>query len=167
MALIRDLGGCQSAFDAYLLHLSLGTLPLRMERHSNNAVEVAEYLEKHPSVEWVRYPGLASHPQNDMAKVYLKNGCGGMMAFSIRGGVRAGKRFIESLDLIGHMANLGDSRTIVIHPASTTHSQLTPEQRAAAGIGEGLIRLSVGLEDFKDIREDLASALSAASAQNG
>ncbi len=89
------------------------------------------------------------------------------MAFSIRGGVRAGKRFIESLDLIGHMANLGDSRTIVIHPASTTHSQLTPEQRAAAGIGEGLIRLSVGLEDFKDIREDLASALSAASAQNG
>lgn len=166
MALIRDLGGCQSPFDAYLLRLSLGTLPLRMERHSNNALEVAKYLEGHPSVEWVSYPGLASHPQNDMAKVYLKDGCGGMIAFSIRGGIQAGKMFIESLDLIGHMANLGDSRTIVIHPASTTHSQLIPEQRAAAGVGEGLIRLSVGLEDISDIIEDLASALSAASAQD-
>jgi O-acetylhomoserine (thiol)-lyase len=122
-------------------------------------LEIAEFLEKHPSVEWVRYPGLASHPQNDMAKVYLKNGCGGMIAFSVRGGVKAGRKFIESLDLIGHMANLGDSRTIVIHPASTTHSQLTPEQRKTAGIGEGLIRLSVGLEDSVDIIEDLAAAL--------
>ena len=163
MALVRDLGGCQSAFDAYLLHLSLGTLPLRMERHSNNALEAARFLEEHPSVEWVRYPGLASHPQNDMARVYLKKGCGGMIAFSIKGGVTAGKKFIENLDLIGHMANLGDSRTIVIHPASTTHSQLTPEQRASAGIGEGLIRLSVGLEDIEDIKGDLSAALSAAS----
>lgn len=165
MALVRDLGGCQSAFDAYLLHLSLGTLPLRMERHSNNALEAARFLEEHPSVEWVRYPGLASHPQNDMARVYLKKGCGGMIAFSIKGGVTAGKKFIENLDLIGHMANLGDSRTIVIHPASTTHSQLTPEQRASAGIGEGLIRLSVGLEDIEDIKGDLSAALSAASTQ--
>ena len=163
MALVRDLGGCQSAFDAYLLHLSLGTLPLRMERHSNNALEAARFLEEHPSVEWVRYPGLASHPQNDMARVYLKKGCGGMIAFSIKGGVTAGKKFIENLDLIGHMANLGDSRTIVIHPASTTHSQLTPEQRASAGIGEGLIRLSVGLEDLEDIKGDRSAALSAAS----
>ena len=165
MALVRDLGGCQSAFDAYLLHLSLGTLPLRMERHSNNALEAARFLEEHPSVEWVRYPGLASHPQNDMARVYLKKGCGGMIAFSIKGGVTAGKKFIENLDLIGHMANLGDSRTIVIHPASTTHSQLRPEQRASAGIGEGLIRLSVGLEDIEDIKGDLSAALSAASTQ--
>ena len=163
MAMVRDLGGCQSPFDAYLLHLSLGTLPLRMERHSMNALAVALFLEGHASVEWVRYPGLSSHPQNDMAKVYLKNGCGGMIAFSVKGGIEAGKKFIEALDLIGHMANLGDSRTIVIHPASTTHSQLTPEQRMAAGIGEGLIRLSVGLEDAEDIIEDLSSALSSAS----
>ena len=163
MAMVRDLGGCQSPFDAYLLHLSLGTLPLRMERHSRNALETAQFLERHPSVEWVRYPGLSSHPQNDMAKVYLKDGCGGMIAFSVKGGIEAGKKFIEALDLIGHMANLGDSRTIVIHPASTTHSQLTPQQREAAGIGEGLIRLSVGLEDLDDIIEDLSSALSSAS----
>ncbi len=163
MALVRDLGGCQSAFDAYLLHLSLGTLPLRMAMHSSNALKTAKFLEGHPCVEWVRYPGLESHPQNDMAKIYLKEGCGGMMAFSIRGGVEAGKRFIDSLDLIGHMANLGDSRTIVIHPASTTHSQLTPQQRAAAGIGEGLIRLSTGLENIEDITEDLNAALKTAA----
>ena len=163
MAMVRDLGGCQSPFDAYLLHLSLGTLPLRMERHSMNALAAARFLEGQSSVEWVRYPGLSSHPQNDMAKVYLKNGCGGMIAFSVKGGIEAGKKFIEALDLIGHMANLGDSRTIVIHPASTTHSQLTPQQREAAGIGEGLIRLSVGLEDIDDIIEDLSTALSSAS----
>ena len=163
MAMVRDLGGCQSPFDAYLLHLSLGTLPLRMERHSMNALAAARFLEGQSSVEWVRYPGLSSHPQNDMAKVYLKNGCGGMIAFSVKGGIEAGKKFIEALDLIGHMANLGDSRTIVIHPASTTHSQLTPQQREAAGIGEGLIRLSVGLEDIDDIIEDLSAALSSAS----
>ncbi|NLW61055.1 MAG: O-acetylhomoserine aminocarboxypropyltransferase/cysteine synthase, partial [Synergistaceae bacterium] len=153
----------QSPFDAYLLHLSLGTLPLRMERHSSNALAIAQFLEGHPSVEWVRYPGLSSHPQNDMAKVYLKDGCGGMIAFSVKGGIEAGKKFIEALDLIGHMANLGDSRTIVIHPASTTHSQLTRQQREAAGIGEGLIRLSVGLEDSDDIIADLSAALSSAS----
>lgn len=163
MAMVRDLGGCQSPFDAYLLHLSLGTLPLRMERHSSNALAIAQFLEEHPSVEWVRYPGLSSHPQNDMAKVYLKDGCGGMIAFSVKGGIEAGKKFIEALDLIGHMANLGDSRTIVIHPASTTHSQLTRQQREAAGIGEGLIRLSVGLEDSDDIIADLSAALSSAS----
>ena len=163
MAMVRDLGGCQSPFDAYLLHLSLGTLPLRMERHSMNALAAARFLEGQSSVEWVRYPGLSSHPQNDMAKVYLKNGCGGMIAFSVKGGIEAGKKFIEALDLIGHMANLGDSRTIVIHPASTTHSQLTRQQREAAGIGEGLIRLSVGLEDSDDIIADLSAALSSAS----
>ena len=163
MAMVRDLGGCQSPFDAYLLHLSLGTLPLRMERHSMNALAAARFLEGQSSVEWVRYPGLSSHPQNDMAKVYLKNGYGGMIAFSVKGGIEAGKKFIEALDLIGHMANLGDSRTIVIHPASTTHSQLTRQQREAAGIGEGLIRLSVGLEDSDDIIADLSAALSSAS----
>lgn len=159
LAILRDLGGCQSPFDAYLLHLSLRTLPLRMERHSRNAMEVAGFLESHPAVEWVSYPGLSGHPQSDMAKVYLKNGCGGMIAFSVKGGLEAGKKFIENLDMIGHMANLGDSRTLVIHPASTTHGQLTPQQREEAGIGEGLIRLSVGIEDSCDIIEDLTSAL--------
>jgi len=162
-AIVRDLGGCQSAFDAYLLHLSLGTLALRMERHSENALKVAEFLKSHPSVEWVRYPGLPSHPQNDMARVYLKNGCGGMIAFSVKGGVEAGRRLLDSLKLIGHMANLGDSRTIIIHPASTTHSQLTTEQRISAGLSDGLIRLSVGLEDAADIIDDLDAGLRAAA----
>lgn len=162
-SIIRDLGGCPSAFDAYLLHLSLATLPLRMKRHSENALEVAKFLAAHPSVEWVSYPGLPNHPQNDMAKVYLKEGCGGMMAFSVKGGIEAGRRLLDSLELIGHMANLGDSRTLIIHPASTTHSQLSKEQRAAAGLSDGLIRLSVGLEEAKDIINDLAMGLEAAA----
>lgn len=136
-----------------------------MERHSKNALEVARFLEAHPSVEWVSYPGLDSHPQNDMAKVYLKDGCGGMLAFSVRGGVDAGKRLLENFQLIGHMANLGDSRTIAIHPASTTHSQLTSEQRLAAGLSEGLIRLSVGIEDVHDIINDLQAGLDAVEVQ--
>lgn len=162
-SIIRDLGGCPSAFDAYLLHLSLATLPLRMKRHSENALEVAKFLAAHPSVEWVSYPGLPNHPQNDMAKVYLKDGCGGMMAFSVKGGIEAGRRLLDSLELIGHMANLGDSRTLIIHPASTTHSQLSKEQRAAAGLSDGLIRLSVGLEEAKDIIDDLTMGLEAAA----
>lgn len=162
-SIIRDLGGCPSAFDAYLLHLSLATLPLRMKRHSENALEVAKFLAAHPSVEWVSYPGLPNHPQNDMAKVYLKEGCGGMMAFSVKGGIEAGRRLLDSLELIGHMANLGDSRTLIIHPASTTHSQLSKEQRAAAGLSDGLIRLSVGLEEAKDIIDDLTMGLEAAA----
>ena len=162
-SIIRDLGGCPSAVDANLLHLSLATLPLRMKRHSENALEVAKFLAAHPSVEWVSYPGLPNHPQNDMAKVYLKEGCGGMMAFSVKGGIEAGRRLLDSLELIGHMANLGDSRTLIIHPASTTHSQLSKEQRAAAGLSDGLIRLSVGLEEAKDIIDDLTMGLEAAA----
>lgn len=162
VSIIRDLGGCPSAFDGWLLHLSLATLPLRMARVSENALTVAEYLESHPRVEWVRYPGLVSHPQNDMAEIYLKEGCGGMMAFSIKGGLEAGKIFLNSLELIGHMANVGDSRTLAVHPASTTHSQMTPQERAEIEIGEGLVRLSVGLEDSRDIIADLEQALEAA-----
>lgn len=164
-SIIRDLGGCPSAFDAYLLHLSLGTLPLRMRRHSDNALAVAKFLENHPAVEWVKYPGLESHPQHDMANVYLADGCGGMMALSIKGGVEAGAKLLDSLKLIGHMANLGDSRSLIIHPASTTHSQLSPEQRRAAGIEDGLIRLSVGIEDAEDIIEDLTQGLKAATGE--
>ena len=161
-AILRDLGGCPSAFDAYLLHLSLGTLCLRMERHSANGLSVARFLEAHPMVEWVRYPGLESHPQNDMAKVYLKDGCGGMIAFGVKGGVEAGRKLVDSLELIGHMANLGESRTLIIHPASTTHSQLTTAQRAAAGLSDGLLRLSVGVENVEDITADLEKGLAAA-----
>lgn len=158
-AIVQDMGGCQSPFNSYLLHLSLATLPLRMERHSSNALKVAKFLEAHPAVEWVRYPGLESHPQHDLASVYLKDGCGGMLAFSVKGGVAAGKKLIDSLGLITQMANLGDSRTIIAHPASTTHSQMTKEQREEAGVGDGLIRLSVGLEDADDIIADLDAAL--------
>lgn len=161
-SVLRDMGGCPSAFDAYLLHLSLSTLALRMARHSENGLAVAKFLEKHPQVEWVRYPGLKSHPQNDMAKVYLKDGCGGMMAFGVKGGIEAGRKLVDSLSLIGHMANLGQTRTLIIHPASTTHSQLTSGQRAEAGLSDGLLRLSVGLEDAADIITDLKKGLDAA-----
>lgn len=161
-SVMRDMGGAPSPFDAYLLHLSLGTLPLRMKRHSENALEVAKFLRSHEAISWVSYPGLEEHPQNDMAKVYLKEGCGGMIAFTVKGGIEAGRKLIDSLTLIGHMANLGDSRTIITHPASTTHSQLTAEQRQAAGISDGLIRLSVGIEDVPDIIADLANALAQA-----
>lgn len=163
VSIIRDLGGCPSAFDGWLLHLSLATLPLRMERMSSNALAVAKFLENHPQVEWVLYPGLDSHPQNDLAKIYLKEGCGGMIAFSVKGGLEAGRNFLNSVSLIGHMANVGDSRTLVVHPASTTHSQMTPQQRAEVEIGEGLIRLSTGLEDVADIIADLEQALRAAA----
>ncbi|EFQ24335.1 O-acetylhomoserine sulfhydrolase [Aminomonas paucivorans DSM 12260] len=160
--LLRDLGGTPSAFDSYLLRQSLGTLPLRMARHSENALTVARYLQDHRQIDWVRYPGLDSHPQRERAKRYLPDGCGGMVACGIRGGVEAGRRFLDALELFGHMANLGDSRSLAIHPASTTHSQLTREERLAGGIEDGLIRLSVGLEDPRDLVEDLDRAFSAA-----
>ena len=150
------------AFDSYLLRQSLGTLPLRMARHSENALTVARYLQDHRQIDWVRYPGLDSHPQRERAKRYLPDGCGGMVACGIRGGVEAGRRFLDALELFGHMANLGDSRSLAIHPASTTHSQLTREERLAGGIEDGLIRLSVGLEDPRDLVEDLDRAFSAA-----
>lgn len=162
-SIIRDLGGCPSAFDGFLLHTALATLSLRMAKHSENALKVAEYLEAHPAVEWVSYPGLGSHPQRDLAKQYLKDGCGGMMAFSIKGGIEEGRKLLDTLSLIGHMANLGDSRSLIIHPATTTHSQLSQEQREDAGITDGLLRLSIGIEDVEDILDDLGKALDAIS----
>ena len=161
-SILRDLGGSVSPFDAYLMRLSLATLALRMKRHSENAMEVAAYLEKHPQVEWVLYPGLESHPQRDMAKVYLKDGCGGMMAVEVKGGVEAGRKFVDALKMIRHAANLGEARTLVTHPASTTHSQLSPEQRREAGISDGMLRLSVGMEDPCDIIADLERGFAAA-----
>ncbi len=159
---LRDLGGCLSPFNAYLLTLGLTTLELRMRRHSETALFLAEFLEAHPAVAWVRYPGLHSHPQFIFARRYLVPGCGGMMAFCLRGGREVGKRFVEHLELFGHVANVGDVRSLVVHPASTTHAQLSEAERAAAGVEEGLIRLSIGLEDPEDLRADLARALQAA-----
>ncbi|MCX7829221.1 MAG: O-acetylhomoserine aminocarboxypropyltransferase/cysteine synthase [Thermanaerothrix sp.] len=157
--LLRDMGGCPSPFDSYLLKLSCGTLPLRMRRHSENGMAVARYLKGHRKVRWVRYPGLEEHPTHDLALRYLDGLYGGMVAFCLDGGVEEGRRFLEGLRLFGHMANLGDSRSLAIHPASTTHSQLPQEDRRAAGIDDGLIRLSVGLEDPEDLIADLEAAL--------
>ena len=166
-SILRDLGGCLSPFNAYLLHLGLATLPLRMARHSENALEVASFLEGHPGVEWVRYPGLSSHPQKALSDRYLPNGAGGMLAFCIKGGVEAGKDFLKSLKLFATVANLGDSRSMALHPASTTHGQLSPADRKAAGIEDGLIRLSVGIEEAGDILADLDQALEKAARIGG
>ena len=157
--ILRDMGACQSPFNSFLLLLGLETLHLRMERHSQNALEVAKYLEAHKNVSWVSYPGLASHPNHALAKKYLPNGSGGILTFGIKGGLCAGRKFIDSLRLISHLANVGDAKSCVIHPASTTHSQLTPKQRAAAGSPDDLIRFSVGIEHISDIINDLEQAL--------
>lgn len=159
---IRDLGPCMSPFNAFLLLQGLETLHLRMERHSENAREVAEFLEDHPKVDWVAYPGLPGHPTHDLAEKYLRNGFGGMVGFGIKGGAEAGRKFIESLELFSHLANVGDAKSLAIHPWSTTHSQLTPEQRREGGVTEDFIRLSVGIEDIEDILEDLEQALGGA-----
>jgi len=159
--LLRDLGACLSPFNAFLFLQGTETLSLRMERHSSNALRVARWLEKHPNVTWVRYPGLPSHPSHRQAKRYLPRGCGGMVGFGIKGGLRAGKRFINAVKLCSHLANIGDAKTLVIHPASTTHSQLTPKQQRACGITPDSIRLSVGIETADDIIADLDQALRA------
>ncbi|HNE05040.1 MAG TPA: PLP-dependent transferase, partial [Anaerolineales bacterium] len=133
----------------------------RMDRHVQNAQAVAEFLEKHPKVSWVKYPGLKSHPDYDRAKKYLPKGAGAILGFGIKGGAAAGKKFIESLQLFSHLANVGDARSLAIHPATTTHSQLTEEQQVTAGVSPDFVRLSIGLEDFEDIKWDLDQALNA------
>lgn len=157
--MLRDLGACQSPFNAFLLLLGLETLPLRMRQHSAGARAVAEFLAQHPSVAWVQYPGLASHPSFGLAEKYLRGGHGGMLVFGMKGGIEAGARFIDNVKLFSHLANVGDAKSLVIHPASTTHSQLSPEQRVAAGVGDDLIRVSVGLEGVGDLLADLDQAL--------
>ena len=157
--ILRDMGACQSPFNSFLLLQGLETLHLRMERHSQNALEVAKYLEAHEKVTWVSYPGLESHPDYALAKKYLPNGAGGILTFGIKGGLDAGRKFIDSLLLISHLANVGDAKSCVIHPASTTHSQLTPKQRTEAGSPDDLIRFSVGIEHVSDIINDLEQAL--------
>lgn len=159
---LRNLGACISPDNAWLFLQGIETLPLRMQRHCENALAVAEFLKEHPDVAWVRYPGLEDDPSHQIARRYLKNGFGGMVVFGVRGGRQAGARFINSLKLFSHLANVGDAKSLAIHPASTTHSQLSEEQQRQAGITPELVRLSVGLENINDIIEDLNQALAAA-----
>lgn len=157
--LLRDLGPALSPFNAFLFLQGLETLPLRVERHSSNALKVAEYLNDHPLVEWVNYPGLKDHHSHTLAKKYLNGKFGAMLGFGIKGGLEAGKKFIDNVELLSHLANIGDAKTLVIHPASTTHQQLTEEERKATGVTDDFIRMSVGLEDIEDIIADIDQAL--------
>ncbi len=157
---LRDLGAAASPFNAWMFLQGLETLHLRMERHSENAMKIASFLESHPGVNWVQYPGLSSHKDHDLAEKYFhRKMYGGMMGFGIKGGLEAGRKFINSLKLFSHVANVGDAKSLAIHPASTTHQQLTSEERASAGVTDDFIRLSIGIESFDDIREDLEQAL--------
>ena len=161
---LRDLGGAMSPFNAFLFLLGLETLSLRMERHVHNAVGVARFLERHPAVERVRYPGLPSSPYRPLVERYLPRGAGSIFVFDLAGGRDAGRRFIDALSLWSHLANVGDAKSLVIHPASTTHRQLSDAELGAAGVGPGSIRLSVGLESVEDLLADLECGLAAASA---
>jgi O-acetylhomoserine (thiol)-lyase len=160
--ILRDVGAQMAPMDAWLLLLGLETLPIRMEAHVRNAVAIAEFLSKRPEVEWVSYPGFASHPQHSLAKKYLPRGAGSIFTFGIRGGRETGRRFIDALELWSHLANVGDMKSLVIHPASTTHSQLSDEEMRKAGVAPEGVRLSVGLEDLDDLTWDLDNALKSA-----
>jgi O-acetylhomoserine (thiol)-lyase len=159
--MLRDLGGCMSPMNAFLTLLGIETLPLRMERHCRNAEAVAEFLKGHPKVSWVNYPGLAEHAAHEIAARYLSGGFGGIVGFGVKGGLEAGKRFINSLTLVSHLANIGDARTLAIHPASTTHQQLSAEEQQQTGVTPDFVRLSIGIEDADDIIADLDQALRA------
>ncbi|HTX43218.1 MAG TPA: PLP-dependent transferase, partial [Methanocella sp.] len=159
VTLLRDIGPALSPFNSFLFLQGLEDLPLRQRKHSENALAIARHLEKHPKVKFVYYPGLESFFGHKVAKKYLKVSFGGLVAFEIKGGVPAGKKFIESVRLLSHLANIGDAKTLVIHPASTTHQQLTEEEQRTTGVTPGLIRLSIGLEDVKDIIADIDQAL--------
>jgi len=158
---LRDTGAAQSPWGAFLTLLGLETLHLRLERHSKNALAVAEFLEKHPAVAWVNYPGLPSHPDYASAKKYLPDGQGAIVGFGIKGGKDAGTKLINSVKLFSHLANIGDAKSLIIHPATTTHSQLTPEEQAQTGVTPEYVRLSVGIEDVRDVIADLDQALHA------
>jgi O-acetylhomoserine (thiol)-lyase len=162
VTLLRDMGAALSPFNSHQFLLGLETLYLRQKRHSENAIEIAMWLKKHPQVSWVTYPGLEDGPGYKVASKYLKKGFGGLVGFGIKGGLGAGRKFIDSVKLISHVANIGDAKSLVIHPASTTHQQLTPEERLSTGVTEDFIRLSIGIEDINDIIEDLDQALKAA-----
>jgi O-acetylhomoserine (thiol)-lyase len=155
---LRNLGACISPDNAWMFLQGLETLPLRMQRHCENAAEVARFLKEHPQVEWVRYPGLPDDPTYPLASKYLRNGFGGMVVFGIKGGLEAGQKFVDQLKLFSLLANVGDAKSLVIHPASTTHSQLSEEQQKAGGLTPDLVRLSIGLEHIDDIKQDLEQA---------
>jgi len=159
--LLRDIGACMSPFNAFLFLQGLETLPLRQRQHSENALEVARWLKKHPLVSWVIYPGLPDDPNHKQAAKYLKKGFGGIMGFGIKGGLEAGRKFINSVKLFSHLANIGDAKSLVIHPASTTHQQLTEAEQAETGVTPDYVRLCIGLEDVEDIKADLDQALKA------
>lgn len=156
---LRDLGPALSPFNSFLILQGIETLSLRMERHCSNALKVAKFLDEHPLVSWVSYPGLPSHPSYGLAQKYLPNGAGGMVGFGIKGGKQAGIKFINSVKLLSHLANVGDAKSLVIHPASTTHQQLSEEEQLASGVTPDFIRLSVGLETVDDIIADIDQAL--------
>ncbi len=162
VTLLRDMGPAMSPFNAFLFLQGLETLHLRMPRHVENALKVAQHLEKHPRVSWVNYPGLASSPEKPKADKYLPKGAGAIIGFGVKGGIKAGRKFIDSLQLVSHLANIGDAKTLAIHPASTTHQQLTPEEQEATGVTPDYIRLSVGLEHIDDIIADIDQALGSA-----
>jgi O-acetylhomoserine (thiol)-lyase len=157
--LLRDLGPCLSPFNAFQFLQGLETLPLRMKAHCGNALAVAEWLHGNPHVAWVNYPLLPDHPDYDRARRYLPDGAGAIVGFGISGGLEAGKRVIDSVRLFSHLANIGDAKSLIIHPASTTHQQLSPDERAASGVTDDFIRLSVGIEDIADILDDLDQAI--------
>ena len=159
VSLLRDLGPALSPFNSFLFLQGLETIHLRMPRHSENALAVAGYLEKHPKVSWVNYPGLKSSPEQQRVKKYLPKGAGAIIGFGIKGGAEAGKKFIESLELISHLANVGDAKTLAIHPATTTHQQLSAEEQLATGVTPDFIRLSIGIEHIDDIIADIEQAL--------
>ncbi|HOG18330.1 MAG TPA: O-acetylhomoserine aminocarboxypropyltransferase/cysteine synthase [Syntrophales bacterium] len=162
--LLRDIGAALSPFNAFLFLQGLETLPLRQKQHSENALAVAKYLKRHPSVSWVNYPGLEDHPSHALAKKYLGSHYGALVGFGIKGGLEAGKKFINSVKLLSHLANIGDAKSLVIHPASTTHSQLTEPEQAVTGVTPDFIRLSIGLENAEDVKKDIDQALKKATA---
>ena len=163
LTLLRDMGAALSPFNAHQFLIGLETLPLRQARHSANALALARWLQKHPRVSWVVYPGLESDPSHAVAAKYLKQGFGGLVGFGIKGGRAAGEKFINSVKLLSHLANIGDAKTLVIHPASTTHQQLTAAEQAETGVTEDYLRLSVGLEDVEDLQADIDQALAQAA----
>jgi len=162
VTLLRDTGAALSPFNAFLFLQGLEDLPLRQKQHSANALEIALWLKNHPSVKWVVYPGLPDDPSYRIASRYLKHGFGGLVGFGIKGGLEAGKKFINSVKLLSHLANIGDAKSLVIHPASTTHQQLTPAEQEETGVTADYIRLSIGLEDVADIKADIEQAFLAA-----
>lgn len=159
LQLLRDIGPAMSPFNAFLFLQGLETLHVRMEKHCKNAMEVATFLKSHPKVSWVTYPGLPDHPTHDLATKYLGGSYGALIGFGVKGGYEAGRTFIDSVKLLSLLANIGDAKSLVIHPSSTTHQQLSPEEQVAAGVTPDFIRLSIGIEDVQDIIEDIDQAL--------